>query len=80
MKLPRDVDADVLLKALRPFGYSVSRQTGSHIRISTRMGGEHHEVIPNHRPLKVGTLQAVLRNIAAHHGISVAELLQHLDL
>jgi len=44
------------------------------------VGGEHHEVIPNHRPIKIGTLHALLKNVAAHHGLSVAELLQRLDL
>lgn len=42
MKLPRDVDADELIKALRVLGYSPTRQTGSHIRVTTQMHGQHH--------------------------------------
>jgi predicted RNA binding protein YcfA (HicA-like mRNA interferase family) len=80
VKLPRDVAAADLLTALQPLGYMVTRQSGSHLRITTQVGGEHHEVIPNHRPIKIGTLHALLKNVAAHHGISVAELLQRLDL
>lgn len=80
MKLPRDLDAQALLNSLRALGYSVTRQSGSHLRITTQQGGEHHEVIPNHRPIKIGTLQSLLRNIAAHHGLTVPELLKQLDL
>ena len=36
-----------LVKALRSFDYQVTRQKGSHIRISTVRDGEHHETIPN---------------------------------
>ena len=45
MKLPRDVDAQQLVKALRVLGYEVTRQRGSHIRITTNLNGEHHEAI-----------------------------------
>ena len=52
MKLPRDVDADELIKALRVLGYSPTRQTGSHIRVTTQIKGQHHEVVPRHCPIK----------------------------
>jgi predicted RNA binding protein YcfA (HicA-like mRNA interferase family) len=80
MKRPRNVDAADLIRALQPFGYEVTRQTGSHIRITTEQNGQHHEVVPNHSPLKIGTLTAILRNIARHHGLTVADLLNQLDL
>jgi len=35
MKLPRDVSGDDLAKALRVLGYEVTRQTGSHYRVTT---------------------------------------------
>ena len=56
MKLARDVNGAELVKALRVLGYEVTRQKGSHVRVTTRMGGEHHEVVPSHRPIKPGTL------------------------
>jgi predicted RNA binding protein YcfA (HicA-like mRNA interferase family) len=34
MKLPRDITGNDLAKALVKLGYHVSRQTGSHIRLS----------------------------------------------
>jgi predicted RNA binding protein YcfA (HicA-like mRNA interferase family) len=80
MKTPRDLTGAELVQALRELGYRVTRQTGSHLRITTHVGGEHHEVVPNHSPLKIGTLRSILRNIAAHHGISVPELRKLLRL
>jgi predicted RNA binding protein YcfA (HicA-like mRNA interferase family) len=79
MKLPRDLGAQDLIRAIRPLGYTVTRQHGSHIRVTTRQDGEHHEVIPNHNPVKVGTLHGILKSIAAHHKLTVAELLEKLD-
>lgn len=80
MKLPRNVDGARLAKALGVLDYVATRQTGSHLRITTRRGGEHHEVIPRHSPLKTGTLASVLKHIAAHHAISVEALLDLLGL
>jgi len=74
VKTPRDISGADLAKALRVLGYTVTRQNGSHLRITTQLGGEHHEVVPNHSPVKIGTLKSILRNIAAHHRLSVAEL------
>jgi predicted RNA binding protein YcfA (HicA-like mRNA interferase family) len=80
MKTPRDLSGSELAKALRKLGYVVTRQNGSHLRVTTLEGGEHHEVIPNHSPIKIGTLKSILRNVAAHHRMSVAEVLGRLDL
>ena len=80
MKLPRDIDGPNLVKALRVLGYEATRQSGSHIRLTTQRDGENHEVIPNHYPIKTGTLSSILKRIAAHHGFSVEELLEKLDL
>lgn len=78
MRLPRDVSGVELARALAPLGYRVTRQTGSHMRITTNVGGEHHEVIPRHDPLRIGTLQSILRSIARHHGIQVTDLIARL--
>jgi len=50
-----------LVKALGALGYVVDRQKGSHVRITTQRDGEHHQAIPNHHPIKVGTLPASSR-------------------
>ena len=80
MKLPRDVDGLELAKALHRLGYEVTRQTGSHIRITTQRDGENHEVIPAHHPIKIGTLSSILKHIAARHGMSVEELVKLLGI
>ena len=80
MKLPRDVSGAALVTALRRIGYEKARQRGSHVRITTQEGGEHHEVIPLHDPIRAKTLSNILKSIARHHGTSVDELLRVLDL
>ena len=80
MKIPRDVNGAQLVKALRVLGYVAARQKGSHLCLTTQRDGENHEVIPNHRPIKTGTFAGILKRIAAHHGLTVEELLGKLDL
>ena len=80
MKLPRDLNGTSLTRALRALGYEVTRQRGSHIRVTTQLNGTHHEVIPAHKPIKPGTLAAILKSIARHHKISTAELIDKLRL
>ena len=66
MKIPRDIGGAELVKALQRYGYRVTRQTGSHLRLTTRHGGEHHVTIPAHSPLRIGTLGAILTEVATH--------------
>ncbi|MFT5836720.1 MAG: putative RNA binding protein YcfA (HicA-like mRNA interferase family) [Candidatus Azotimanducaceae bacterium] len=80
MKLPRNLNGADLQKALRRLGYEATRQRGSHVRITTQVNGEHHEVIPQHRPIKTKTLSSILKSISAHHNLSVEELLKEIGL
>ncbi len=80
MKTPRDVSGEELIQALRVMGYQRARQEGSHVRLTTRLDGEHHLTIPNHTPLRVGTFRSILKLVAAHHGLSVEALLNRLGL
>lgn len=81
MKIPRDISASDLIRALRILGYETVRQDGSHIRLTTTIKGTHHVTIPNHRPLKTGTLLGgILKPVAAHHNLTVGELLSKLEL
>ncbi|MHB8973804.1 MAG: type II toxin-antitoxin system HicA family toxin [Pirellulaceae bacterium] len=66
MKLPRNLSGADLVKALQKSGYVVMRQKGSHIRLSTNRNGEHHVTVPNHDPLKIGTLVGILHDVAEH--------------
>jgi len=78
MKLSRNIDAPQLVKALQKFGYETTRQSGSHIRLTTQQNGQHHITIPNHDPLKIGTLNAILTDVAQHLGVSKQELIRKL--
>lgn len=80
MRIPRDLSAAELAKALRAMGYERARQDGSHIRLTTQRGGEHHVTVPNHSPIKLGTLRAILRAVAAHHKLTIEELVRQLGL
>jgi len=81
MKLPRDLSAGDLERALRrAFGYAFSRQAGSHRRMVTQTRGEHHLTIPAHDSLKPGTLRAILGEVAAHHRLTVEDVIRLLDL
>jgi predicted RNA binding protein YcfA (HicA-like mRNA interferase family) len=79
MKLPRDVGGEELAAHLGRYGYKVTRQTGSHMRLtSTSKGFEHHVTIPEHKPLKVGTLDHIVNEIAAYLEMEHQELVQEL--
>jgi predicted RNA binding protein YcfA (HicA-like mRNA interferase family) len=78
MRLPRDVSGRDLARALARVGYSITRQSGSHMRLTTARGGEHHVTIPDHDALRVGTLAAILDDVASHLGRSREDLLAEL--
>jgi len=80
MKLPRDVGGDKLVRALRRMEYEVVRSTGSHFILTTREEGEHHVTVPAHKPVKPGTLSAILKSVARHFGVSMEELIRRLKL
>ena len=78
MKIPRDISGQDLVRFLKPYGYTITRQSGSHIRLSTDQEGQHHITIPNHDPLKIGTLSAILSDIATHFNKSKDQIMQDL--
>ena len=78
MKLPRDLSGSELIKKLKKFGYETTRQSGSHIRLTTTQNGEHHLTIPNHSQLKIGTLSSILNDVAQHFNITKDELLHQI--
>lgn len=77
MRLPRDIDSDHLVKALGRLGYRVVRQSGSHIRLQCD-DPAHSITVPEHRPIKVGTLSAILTDVAVRREMDKAELIEQL--
>lgn len=78
MRLPRDLSGRELAQKPSALGYEVTRQTGSHLRLTTMQQGEHHLTIPQHEALRVGTLAAILTDVAQHFGITRDALLERL--
>jgi predicted RNA binding protein YcfA (HicA-like mRNA interferase family) len=78
MRLPRDVSGRQLTKLLGSLGYSVTRQKGAHIRLTTTQRGEHHVTLPDHAPLRIGTLRSILTDVASHFGMTRDELAEQL--
>ncbi|NOU10810.1 MAG: type II toxin-antitoxin system HicA family toxin [Nitrospira sp.] len=78
MRLPRDLSGAALADALHKLGYTATRQTGSHLRLTTQECGEHHLTIPQLSPLRIGTLSAILADVAKHFDLSREQLLKRL--
>lgn len=78
MKLPRNLSASALIKALSRYQYSVEKQKESHVRLTTSLKGQHHITIPNHDPLKIGTLSSILNDVANHFEKTKEEVIQEL--
>lgn len=78
-KIPRDISARDFVKLLRKYDYAVQRQSGSHIRLCSSIKGYEHKItIPDHNPIKIGTLNNILREISDYLQISKDELVSKL--
>ena len=78
MRLPRDLTGAQLIRALAKLGYSNTRQTGSHVRLTSGQPAQHHITVPLHDPLRIGTLAAILADVARAQGVSRDDLLKTL--
>jgi predicted RNA binding protein YcfA (HicA-like mRNA interferase family) len=79
VKLPRDVNADHLIQLLGKYGYVTTRQSGSHIRLTSNYKTSvHHITVPNHNPIKIGTLSGIISDIAIYLEIDRWELIDNL--
>ncbi len=79
MKLPRNLSGDELARLLGRYGYRVTRQVGSHQRLTgSSQGRKHHITIPRHRPLRPGTLNQILKDVAEYLEMEKTELIREL--
>jgi predicted RNA binding protein YcfA (HicA-like mRNA interferase family) len=79
MKLPRDLSgADLVAALCRAWGYVKVHQVGSHVALETNDPSHQRIVVPLHDPLRVGTLNAILRAVARHKGARREDVLQSL--
>ncbi|QEM05597.1 type II toxin-antitoxin system HicA family toxin [Mucilaginibacter sp. P25] len=78
-RAPRDVSGKDLIKVLLKYGYEVIRQTGSHIRLSITLNdGVKNITIPNHDPIKLGTLMAIINDVAEQLKINKEDIINKL--
>ncbi|OFV90236.1 MAG: hypothetical protein A3J75_01920 [Acidobacteria bacterium RBG_16_68_9] len=79
MKLPRDLSGARLVQLLcRHYEYRKVHQVGSHVILETDAPRHHRIAVPDHTPLRLGTLNAILRAVADVKGIERAEILSRL--
>jgi predicted RNA binding protein YcfA (HicA-like mRNA interferase family) len=79
MKVPRDLSGAQLIKVLcRDWDYRTLHQEGSHVILQTGTPSHQRLSVPDHNPLRVGTLNSILRVVAAHKGVDRQRLLDSL--
>ena len=78
-KAPRNISGKDLIKVLSKFGYKIVRQNGSHIRLSINIEDNiKHITVPNHDPIKLGTLMAIINDVALQLSINKEDILKKL--
>ena len=76
MKLPRDLSGVEVVDALcRKWDYTKVHQAGSHINLETNRPRHQRIVIPNHKALRIGTLNVILRQVSEQKGVSREEVM-----
>ena len=79
MTLPRNLRGEQLIRSLcRNWGYERAGQVGSHVVLKTDTPTHQRIVVPDHKSLRIGTLNAILRNVAAHKSVSKDDILKAL--
>ena len=79
MRIPRDLSGRVLISALcRSWAYRQVHQVGSHVILETDQPSHQRLAVPDHRELRIGTLNAILKSVAEHKEVSRDEILKTL--
>ena len=80
MKLPRDLSGNEVAKLLaHHYGYRVTRTKGSHMMLTLTVAANRHTVtVPRHRNVHIGTLDAIIANVAAFLDLSKREVFETL--
>ncbi len=77
MKLPRDLSGAELIKLLcKHYGYVRVHQEGSHVILETNTPRSHRISIPDHSPLRIGTLNAILKAVGKVQGVEKEDILR----
>ncbi len=78
--MPRDISGKDLVKILGKLGYKEIRRTSSHIRLSANISNRlsHNITIPDHNPIKIGTLNNIISDLADNFKIEKKALIEKL--
>jgi predicted RNA binding protein YcfA (HicA-like mRNA interferase family) len=80
MKLPRELYGRDLARVLcARWDYRQVNQVGSHIILQTDSPQHHRLSVPDHKPLRIGTLVAILRQVAAAKGVTREDIVATLS-
>jgi len=76
MRIPRHLSGQAVSKVLvNRLEYRVVHKRGSHIVLETNEPAHQRVVIPDHKVLRVGTLNSIIRAVANHKRVSKDEIL-----
>jgi predicted RNA binding protein YcfA (HicA-like mRNA interferase family) len=79
MRLPRDLSGRDLVAALgKAYGYRLVHQQGSHIVLQTETPRHHRIAIPDHKTLRLGTVNGILRAVASAQGTDKEQVVARL--
>lgn len=68
-----------MIKVLcRDWGFRQVHQEGSHVILQTETPGHQRLSVPNHNPLRIGTLNSIVRAVATHKGVDRQTVLDSL--
>jgi len=78
-KIPRDISGRELAQLLDKYEYEIKREAGSHMRLVSEIRGKEHKItIPDHNPIKIGTLNNILNDLADYLKITKKLLIDEL--
>ena len=76
MRIPRHLSGQAVTKVLvSRLEYRIVHQRGSHIVLETDEPAHQRIAIPDHKILRVGTLNSIIRAVANHKRVSKDEII-----
>jgi predicted RNA binding protein YcfA (HicA-like mRNA interferase family) len=76
VKIPRDLSGREIVKTLcKHWDYRQIHQEGSHIILQTDTPSHQRIPVPDHNPVRIGTLNSILRLVAMHKGVKKQDVL-----
>lgn len=78
-KIPRDISGRKLAKLLEKYEYKIIRESASHMRLISEYKDKEHKItIPDHNPIKIGTLNNILNDIANYLKVDKKKIIEEL--